>query len=120
MKKTFKKKSKQSDQLTAADLFDHFYSVFGEERNDTEEFSSSSNSENTQNEDLVGEISEKELNCAIFSQKNNKSTGTDQPCAFLFKASYDMVSPFLLALFNRLFEPRQANLCLRAFHHDKC
>ena len=38
----------------------------------------------------------------FFSQKNNKSTGTDLLCAELFKSSFDILSPFLLKLYNRL------------------
>ena len=60
------------------------------------------NNENLQNEYLDSEISENEIKYAVFSQKNNKSTGTDQLCAELFKAAYDIISPFLLRLFNRL------------------
>ena len=36
-------------------------------------------------------------------KKNNKSTGTDQICAEILKASFDIVSPFLFKLYNRLF-----------------
>ena len=53
--------------------------------------------------DFDMEISETELKTAIFSQKNNKSTGTDRLCAELFKESFDIISPFLLKLYNRLF-----------------
>ena len=101
IKSSFKKKPTTSETLTAADLFDHFKSVIGDEQDVTEEQNFNTNYEN-QNEDLDREISENEIKCAIFSQKNNKSTGTDQLCSELFKASYDIISPFLLALFNRL------------------
>ena len=102
IKNTFKKKSTTSDKLTAADLFDHFKSVIGNEQDSTEDHDFSLNNENLQNEYLDSEISENEIKCAVFSQKNNKSTGTDQLCAELFKAAYDIISPFLLVLFNRL------------------
>ena len=38
----------------------------------------------------------------FFSQKNDKSTGSDFLCAELFKSSYDIITPFLLKLYNRL------------------
>ena len=59
--------------------------------------------DSTFNFDFNMEISETELNTAIFSQNNNKSTSTDRLCAELFKDSIDIVSPFLLKLYNRLF-----------------
>ena len=102
IKNTFKKKSTTSDKLTAADLFDHFKSVIGNEQDSTEDHDFSLNNENLQNEYLDSKISENEIKCAVFSQKNNKSTGTGQLCADLFKAAYDIISQFLLVLFNRL------------------
>ena len=32
----------------------------------------------------------------IYSSKNNKSTGTDQICAEILKASFDIVSPVFI------------------------
>ena len=81
-------------------LSDLFNRARSQSYNVTEEQNFNTNHEN-QNEDLDSEISENEIKCAIFSQKNNKSTGTDQLCSELFKALYDIISPFLLALFNR-------------------
>ena len=49
------------------------------------------------------DISEQALRKAVFSQKNNKSAGTDDLCSELFKGSFDIVSQFLLKLYNRLF-----------------
>ena len=60
-------------------------------------------SETQTNADLDGEITETELKHAIFYQKNNKSSGTDHLCAELFKSSFNIISPFLLKLYNRLF-----------------
>ena len=53
--------------------------------------------------ELHSEITETEIKNAVFSQKNNKSSGTDNLSAELFKCSYDIISPFLVKLFNRLF-----------------
>ena len=53
--------------------------------------------------DFDFEISDAELKTAVFKQNNNKSTGTDRLCAELFKDAYDIISPLLLKLYNRLF-----------------
>ena len=100
IKKTFTSKQNQSAKLTAADLYDHFKSIYGEERDQPPE--QIFVDENTQNYEMDCDISEQELRKAVFSQKNNKSSGTDYLCSELFKGSFDIVSPFLLKLLNRL------------------
>ena len=50
------------------------------------------------------DINIQELHTAIFSQKNNKSCGLDELSSELFKSSFDIISPFLLKLYNRLPE----------------
>ena len=55
------------------------------------------------NPELDSEITNNELRNAIFHQKNNKSPGVDNLIAETFKISYDIISPFLLKLYNRLF-----------------
>ena len=84
----------QSDDLTAIDLFEHFKSVYGEEQDDMNQQTPIPDS--TFNSDFNMEISETELNTAIFSQNNNKSTSTDRLCAELFKDSIDIDSPFFV------------------------
>ena len=101
VKKKLSSSKIQSDNLTAIDLFEHFKSVYGEEQDEMNE--QTPIADNTFNSDFDTEISETELKTAIFSQNNNKSTGTDRLCAELFKDSFDIVSPFLLKLYNRLF-----------------
>ena len=93
----------QSDNLTTNDLFEHFKSLYGEEPTEINQQTPNNIPDNTFNTDLDMEISETELKTAIFSQKNNKSTGTDRLCAELFKDAFDIISPFLLKLYNRLF-----------------
>ena len=85
------------------DLFEHFKSLYGEEPTEINQHTPNNIPDNTFNTDLDMEISETELKTAIFSQKNNKSTGTDRLCAELFKDAFDIISPFLLKLYNRLF-----------------
>ena len=55
-------------------------------------------SEQVVNEELDAEISLTEIKNAIFAQKNNKSTGTDQICAEILKATFDIVSHFLIQI----------------------
>lgn len=108
--KTINKKFKtakpvQSDTLAVSDLFEHFKSIYGNEPdqlNGPDPSPDLTMSQNIQNVDLDAEISEIELRNAVFSQKNNKSTGTDYLCAELFKSAYDIICPFLLKLYNRL------------------
>ena len=51
-------------------------------------------------EELDSEVSSSELREAIFSQKNNKSSGLDHLCVelHLFKRSFDIISPILFKL----------------------
>ena len=61
--------------------------------------------------ELDAEITEAELRDAIFHQKNNKSPGIDNLSSELFKISFDIVSPFLLKLYNRLFSNGEYPRC---------
>ena len=49
------------------------------------------------------EFTESELHSALFSRNNNKSPGIDSITSEILKASYDFISPFLLYLYNRIF-----------------
>ena len=85
-------------------MFEHFKSIYGIEPESLNgQQQNPSLSETQTNADLDGEITETELKHAIFYQKNNKSSGTDHLCAELFKSSFNIISPFLLKLYNRLF-----------------
>jgi hypothetical protein len=44
-----------------------------------------------------------ELKYAVYSQNNSKSSGEDHLIADVFKHSFDIISPFLLQLYNKLF-----------------
>ena len=102
IKKRFKKKSPQSDTLNAQNFYQHFKEIYGgideqAQQNEQQDLG------NNENDELDSEITDSELKEAIFSQKNGKSCGLDNLCTELFKNSYDIISPFLLKLFNRLF-----------------
>ena len=68
-----------------------------------------SEAENNVDENLIEDvnldcgISEEELSAAISSQNNNKSPGEENFIAEIFKSGYDLLSPFLLKLYNKLF-----------------
>ena len=53
--------------------------------------------------DLDCDISVEELRSAISSQNNNKSPDEDNVIAEIFKSGFDLLSPFLLKLYNKLF-----------------
>ena len=86
-------------------MFDHFKSIYGEDENSTgqEDRDLHVNPEQVVNEEVDAEISLTEIKKCSFCSKNNKSTGTDQICAEILKASFDIVSTFLFKLYNRLF-----------------
>ena len=101
IRRTYKKPSSTPDSLTVGDLYNHFENVFGEQ---------SMNPDNTEpeinqnySEELDANFTESELRSAIFSQNNNKMPGIDSIPSEIFKASYDIISPFLLSLYNRMY-----------------
>ena len=104
IKKKLKPKTVQSERLTVHDLYEHFKSTYGNEsdRNQNQQ-EQNANPENIYNEELDSEISANEFKWQSFHTKNNKSTGTDKLSAEIFKVSFNIVSPFLLKLYNRLF-----------------
>ena len=58
---------------------------------------------NPNNEILDFEFTESELRTAVFSQNNNKSPGIDNIPSEIIKASYAFISPFLLSLYNKMY-----------------
>ena len=96
-------KTIQSDKLTANDLFEHFKFIYGEEPDDINQQAQNLTADGSFHRDFHMKVSETELKTAVFSLKNNKSSGSDRLCAELFKESFYIVSPFLLKLYNRLF-----------------
>ena len=102
IKKSVKKTNTKSDSLTTEELQNHFENMFGESLPSDENIES----EFTQtliDEELDAEFTQAELHSAIFSQKNNKSPGTDNISSEILKAAYDHISPFLLKLYNKMY-----------------
>jgi hypothetical protein len=87
------------EDISLDSLFDHFKTVF----DTNEQLNNNIDQQEIKDDDLDSEIKEEELKHAIFSQKDNKSPGPDQLYAEYFKASYDIIQPILLNLYNRLF-----------------
>ena len=87
--------------MTAENLLDHFNSVYG--GTDEPSQQQEPDLDSVTDSELDSAITEAEIKNAVFSQKNNKSSSTDNLWAELFKCSYDIISPFLVKLFNRLF-----------------
>ena len=54
-------------------------------------------------DDLDYNFTEMELRQAVFSQKDNKSHGLDCISSEILKTSYDVISPCLLYLYNRMY-----------------
>lgn len=100
VKSKLKNKQCYADTLKIDDLFNHFKDLFGETQVDH-------NAEEIPEIIIDNEIdqnfTEMELRSAVFSQKNNKSPGTDNLLSEVFKTAYDVIAPFLLTLYNRLF-----------------
>lgn len=106
IKDKFKTKPSHSETLSASDLLNHFENIYGGDANTRPQQNEQFRFDETEpiiNPELDSEITNNELRKAIFHQKNNKSPGVDNLIAETFKISYDIISPFLLKLYNRLF-----------------
>ena len=108
IRKTFKKKTDEADSLTVEDLYKHFKTVLGDSDGNTDH----TNDNNTNidftdrtntDDDLDSNFTEMELRQAVFSQKDNKSPGLDCISSEILKTSYDVISPCLLYLYNRMY-----------------
>ena len=56
------------------------------------------------NNELHAAITKQEIRKAVFKQKNGKSSGSDDLSSEIIKASYDVISSYIIALFNNLFD----------------
>ena len=88
--------------MTADDLYNHFKSVVGEPESENYFDDNILNLMDFDN-DLNVNFSEQELRRVIFSLNNNKSPGIDNITVEILKTSYEFISPFLLPLYNRIF-----------------
>ena len=59
--------------------------------------------DNISDEYLDQNFTEIEVKNAVFSQTNGKSAGSNHLIAEIFKNSFDIIGPFLTALYNTVF-----------------
>ena len=92
--------------MSMDDLYNHFNGLYGISSAPEEK-----NHQNTENkvddivdEDLDINFTSSEIKKAVFAQSNSKSPGNDKLISEIFKHIYDIISPFLLELFNTIFQ----------------
>ena len=75
----------------------------GQDPDDINLMNNDDNERQTDDDKLDANITEQEIRKALFKQKNGKASGPDDISAEILKASYDIVSPLLVKLYNKLF-----------------
>lgn len=113
--KHIKVKQKNSDTLTGEDFFQHFQKILSD--NSEQNYSQLDDDQHTRDTenrplggmsdfidpDLDGEIMHQEVRSVISSLKTAKSPGLDNLVAEIFKATQDMLLPYIVRLFNKIF-----------------
>ena len=106
VKKTYKKSNISPTSLNVEQLHDHFKTLFGDQ-NVPNENTDPNHVINSNDEILDTEFTLTELHAAVFSQHNNKSPGMDNIPSEIIKASFPYIAPFLLNLYNKMFNNRE-------------
>lgn len=101
VKKSYKKTTAEADSSNVEDMHDHFENMFGEQSHNDDNIEPELNQNYCKELDM--EFTEAELRSAVFSQNNNNLPGIDNIPTEIFKASYEFISPFLLNLYNRMY-----------------
>ena len=107
--KYIKAKKQSSETLSSEDFLKHFQEVFsGNPENLTDPNRNERDQQTPQHTDLEDpdldcEITQEEVKSVIFSLKNAKSPGLDNLAAEVFKTTCDLVSPYMVKLFNNIF-----------------
>ena len=102
IKKSYKKTDLSSTSLNAEQLHDHFKTLFDEQSEPNA--NTEPNHDNYSNDNILDtEFTTAELRNAVFSQKSNKSPGMDSIPSEIMKASFSFISPFLLNLYNKMY-----------------
>ena len=88
-------------------MHEHFNELYGDtlyDENDDDEFDESIDPNNLKDDELDAQITENEIRQAVFKQNNGKLPGPDKIPAEIIKASYDHIVPYLIQIYNKLFE----------------
>ena len=99
--KCYTKPKSSNEDITLEKVHDHLKTLLGDipdtNNLNEEEFLGPNNDE------LDAMITEQEIRKAVFKQKNGKSSGPDDISAEIIKSSYDIISPYIISIFNYLF-----------------
>ena len=91
-------------EISINDLFTHFNGLYGLQTENTTNRENDPQFRSLYDHDLDSPFTETEIRTAVFEQKNSKSSGTDNLISEVFKNSFDIISPFLLSLYNKLLD----------------
>ena len=102
IKRCYTKPASKNIDVDMKDLYNHFNTLLGQvpENNNANDIEF----QDIQDNELDSKITEQEIRQAVFNQKSGKSPGPDELTAELIKASYDIISPHLTSILNRLFD----------------
>jgi exonuclease III len=98
-----KQKKDVDSNVTADDFLSHFTDVFGGDDDGHRDDIAESECPVTEPE-LDEPISMDEVEHVIKSLQKQKSCGLDAICAEVYQSAFDILSPFIVTLFNMLFE----------------
>ena len=101
-------KSKQNPTISMGDWTNHFKSVFGsvDDQSTMNRFDDRNidDPQSTSIPELDDSISEEEVKVALNALKNNKSAGLDEICSEFLRYAGNVIVPFLVNFFNRLYD----------------
>jgi hypothetical protein len=101
IKSQYKTDSKEKINISIESLFTHFNNLHGNEA--TTDISSRFNINFVYDNELDAVFPELEVKNAVFAQNNSKSPGPDNLIAEGFKHLFDIISPFIVKLYNEIF-----------------
>ena len=102
IKKCYSKPKNTGNDIKIDDLYNHFNTLLDQEPESINQMNNIDEN-NIEDFELDLEITEQEIRKALFKQKNGKASGPDEISAEILKASYNVISPYLVKLFNMLF-----------------
>ena len=78
--------------------------MFDTEPNEANDPGGSLQHNNQHDDNLDSYLTEQEVRRAVFMQKSGKSPGKDELPSEIIKSAYELISPFLVNLYNKMFE----------------